>query len=92
MIIDEGEFDVCMEEIQKRDIINEDFITHIKARETDKTQKYYVYTRLKGCFLYVINKREQIIIPTEKQLINELDRIDLSEEDMNQIFINTIND
>lgn len=51
-----------------------------------------MYTRLKGCFLYVINKREQIIIPTEKQLINELDRIDLSEEDMNQIFINTIND
>ena len=92
MIIDEGEFDVCMEEIQKRDIINEDFITHIKARETDKIQKSYVYTRLKGCFLYVINKREQIIIPTEKQLINELDRIDLSEEDMNQIFINTIND
>ena len=90
MIIDEGEFDICMEEIQKRDIINEDFITHIKARETDKAQKSYVYTRLKGCFLYVINKREQIIIPTEKQLINELDRIDMSEEDMNQIFINII--
>ena len=90
MIIDEREFDICMEEIQKRDIINEDFITHIKARETDKAQKSYVYTRLKGCFLYVINKREQIIIPTEKQLINELDRIDMSEEDMNQIFINII--
>ena len=89
-MIDEGEFDICMEEIQKRDIINEDFITHIKARETDKAQKSYVYTRLKGCFLYVINKREQIIIPTEKQLINELDRIDMSEEDMNQIFINII--
>lgn len=71
-------------------IINEDFITHIKVRETDKIQKAYVYTRLKGCFLYVINKREQIVMPTEKQLMHELDRIDMSEEDMNQIFINTI--
>ena len=79
-----------MEEIQKRDIINEDFITHIKVRETDKIQKAYVYTRLKGCFLYVINKREQIVVATEKQLMHELDRIDMSEEDMNQIFINTI--
>ena len=90
MIINEDEFDACMEEIQKRDIINEDFITHIKVRETDKIQKAYVYTRLKGCFLYVINKREQIVVPTEKQLMHELDRIDMSEEDMNQIFINTI--
>ena len=66
-------------------------LSHIsKLRETDKAQKSYVYTRLKGCFLYVINKREQIIVPTEKQLINELDRIDMSEEDMNQIFINII--
>lgn len=39
MIINEDEFDACMEEIQKRDIINEDFITHIKVRETDKIQK-----------------------------------------------------
>ncbi len=91
MIIDEDEFDACMEEIQKSGILLTRTLSHISRLEKQiKYRNAYVYTRLKGCFLYVINKREQIIVPTEKQLMHELDRIDMSEEDMNQIFINTI--
>lgn len=91
MIIDEEEFDRCIGEIQKREIINEDFIAHIRARQTEGEQRAYVYTRLKSCFAYVIQKRKTLEIPDEQQILEEINEIELSENEIEQIVNNPLN-
>ena len=82
MLIDEDEFDQCMDEIQRREIINESFIEHIRARNSDEERKAYIYMKLKSCFSAVIEKRKLVMIPSAEEYIEEVNKIDVSEDDI----------
>ena len=82
MLIDENEFDQCMDEIQRREIINADFIEHIRARDTDEERKAYIYTKLKSCFFDVIKKRKKIAMPSTEEYIETINEISVSEEEI----------
>ena len=82
VLIDENEFDLCMDEIQRREIINADFIEHIRARDTDKERKAYVYTKLKSCFFDVIKRRKKVTTPSTEEYVETIDKISISEDDI----------
>lgn len=88
LIVDEFEFDLCMHEIQRRDIIDDDLIAHIRARKTMDGQRVYVYNKFKACFSYIIEKRNKISIPGEQQFVDEIAEIDFSEDEINEILNN----
>lgn len=82
VLIDENEFDLCMDEIQRREIINADFIEHIRARDTDEERKAYVYTKLKSCFFDVIKRRKKVTTPSTEEYVETIDKISISEDDI----------
>ncbi len=82
MLINEDEFDLCMNEIQRRDIINSNFIEHIRARDSEEKKKSYIYKKLKLCFENIISKRKTIVIPSTAEYIKEIEKINISEEDI----------
>ena len=82
VLIDENEFDLCMDEIQRREIINADFIEHIRARDTDEERKTYVYTKLKSCFFDVIKRRKKVTTPSTEEYVETIDKISISEDDI----------
>lgn len=82
MLIDEKEFDQCMDEIQRREIINSDFIEYIRARDTDEERKAYIYTKLKPCFFDVIKRRKQVVTPSTEEYVETISKIDVSEDEI----------
>lgn len=82
MLIDEEEFDQCINEIQKRDVINTNFIEHIRARNTDEERKVYIYAKLKSCFFDVIKKRKQVVTPSSEEYVETISKINVSEDDI----------
>lgn len=82
MLIDENEFDQCMEEIQRREIINADFIEHIRERDTDEERKAYIYTKLKSCFFDVIKRRKKVATPSTEKYFETINEISVSEEEI----------
>ncbi len=82
MLIDEEEFDQCMSEIQKREVINANFIEHIRVRNSDDEKKAYIYTKLKSCFFDIIKRRKQVVTPSAEEYVETINKINVSEDDI----------